>query len=452
MSQAAEIDIPEADESVLDAIWDQIGRERGVAKALKADDHYDPSERRDGGGRWTAGGGGGARSDAGASPQPIDPSMVFDKPYAPQFKVGATGHNVAEAVKAYKSRGVEAVFAGHSRIAEEYGEKESKNYIAEADLIDDKVYINEKNPFWDDPAKAMAKMGKAGAASSSKPDHVIESEAARIYVMHKYGLAWARRLEQGHLSSENQKLAGDQVSTRAATSPKAYVSEVYAGLKAGKTYGPEATAVYKKFGGPDPSEAPGLGGPHTDPEAAPRKLKALPPLKTTTYSPGDKAGNVEKAARMLTDSGVPSITRGGAKEIARDKGSAWGAVNVIAGYHPLRDKILFNENNPDWDNPAKSSKAAYAFGHTSTGHPDHNVTHELGHARQRAELGLRETLRLHESKFSDTEKSLVKKEVSGYAGSNPNEFTAEVFAGLRTGKTYSPAVMGLYKKYKGPSL
>jgi hypothetical protein len=36
MKQAAEIDIPEADESVLDAIWDQIGRERDVSKSFSA--------------------------------------------------------------------------------------------------------------------------------------------------------------------------------------------------------------------------------------------------------------------------------------------------------------------------------------------------------------------------------------------------------------------------------
>jgi hypothetical protein len=47
-------------------------------------------------------------------------------------------------------------------------------------------------------------------------------------------------------------------------------------------------------------------------------------------------------------------------------------------------------------------------------------------------------------RLSTSERTLVAKEVGGYATSDAREFVAEVYAAHYTGKTYSPKVEALY--------
>ena len=53
--------------------------------------------------------------------------------------------------------------------------------------------------------------------------------------------------------------------------------------------------------------------------------------------------------------------------------------------------------------------------------------------------------------FNENEKKIAS-EVSEYSKKNPEEFVAEVYAGIITGAKYSSKVMKLYAKYNGPEL
>ena len=43
-------------------------------------------------------------------------------------------------------------------------------------------------------------------------------------------------------------------------------------------------------------------------------------------------------------------------------------------------------------------------------------------------------------------------EVSRAAADSPQEFVAETFAGMVSGKTYSPEIMQRYETYRGPAI
>ena len=94
----------------------------------------------------------------------------------------------------------------------------------------------------------------------------------------------------------------------------------------------------------------------------------------------------------------------------------------------------------------------YATGRTSTPDPNHKLMHELAHY-QHARFGKAnldespEAYQLHK-KYRDK----IRDEVGGQATMSPSELVPEVFAGIKTGATYSPEVMEVYKAAGGPSV
>jgi hypothetical protein len=86
----------------------------------------------------------------------------------------------------------------------------------------------------------------------------------------------------------------------------------------------------------------------------------------------------------------------------------------------------------------------------SSGADDHPIVHEIAHALHNLTVGAANYTRVRNHQFRPEQAALVRREVSGYAATKPVEFVAETFAGLKAGKTYSPAIMQLYVKLGGP--
>jgi hypothetical protein len=90
---------------------------------------------------------------------------------------------------------------------------------------------------------------KDGTFSSDSVSHVLWHELAHAH-MAKQRPEFFANVQGGRIVlSDAQRRLALQVSSYAGTSPVEFVSEVFAGRCAGKTYPPEVMALYRKFGG-----------------------------------------------------------------------------------------------------------------------------------------------------------------------------------------------------------
>jgi hypothetical protein len=126
-----------------------------------------------------------------------------------------------------------------------------------------------------------------------------------------------------------------------------------------------------------------------------------------------------------------------------------GAANIPAMYLNSTGKIHINEKSDYWKDPAAAAKKQHESGWMSTGHPNHVIHHETGHALQDKAGNLS---RMTNEQFSATHRQALEGKVSRYAMTQPKEFIAEVFAGLAAGKTYDEAVMRYYRGWNGPAV
>ena len=94
-----------------------------------------------------------------------------------------------------------------------------------------------------------------------------------------------------------------------------------------------------------------------------------------------------------------------------------------------------------WYDPEGHMRRSKDSGEISSSHPLHVVHHEIGHGLYRTKM----------TRFSPGEQGLVRKQVSTYAGKNPNEFLAEVHAGIEGGEKFSPEIMEMFRRYAGVS-
>lgn len=112
--------------------------------------------------------------------------------------------------------------------------------------------------------------------------------------------------------------------------------------------------------------------------------------------------------------------------------------------------IVINKGAKQWKDIAGYQKEAYAAGWVSTDDPNGVVLHELGHYKHRQEAGsMFENYKNTNSSSSPRFKTLASR-VSKYAATNGVEFVSEVYAGLKTGRTYDESVMGMYHEMRGP--
>lgn len=101
----------------------------------------------------------------------------------------------------------------------------------------DKINLNASNSFWKDPVGNMQRFGGSGQLSSSAPDHTLHHEMGHaIY-----------EPPDNFFPLGHQDMARSQVSKYAARNPKEFVSEVHAGMKAGKSYSPEVMQAFNQY-------------------------------------------------------------------------------------------------------------------------------------------------------------------------------------------------------------
>lgn len=104
------------------------------------------------------------------------------------------------------------------------------------------------------------------------------------------------------------------------------------------------------------------------------------------------------------------------------------------------------------DMPAYQQKA-FDSGWMSSPHPNHTIWHELGHVLFKRTASID-----HQSNASNTNGSsnpffkTIAAQVSRYAGTNGQEFIAEVFAAHRAGRRFPKEVLDQYERLHGPKL
>lgn len=99
------------------------------------------------------------------------------------------------------------------------------------------IHLNASNKYWRDPVGAMQ---RSTNLSSSDPAHVIH---------HEIGHALYDAPDNFHTLS-HQGVAREHVSKYAAMNPKEFVSEVHAGMKAGKSYPPHVMQAFNNYARP----------------------------------------------------------------------------------------------------------------------------------------------------------------------------------------------------------
>jgi len=110
--------------------------------------------------------------------------------------------------------------------------------------------------------------------------------------------------------------------------------------------------------------------------------------------------------------------------------------NMVAMGSPSSQKIFINEKHPYWKNPIENQKKSFESGILSSPNPIHVIHHETSHLKHK---NIRQTW------LNKEYQQKVAGKVGGYAKTNPSEFVAETYAGMKSGIKYDEDVMNLYK-------
>lgn len=107
--------------------------------------------------------------------------------------------------------------------------------------------------------------------------------------------------------------------------------------------------------------------------------------------------------------------------------------------------VRFNKASNFYANPRQAMRAQRRMGQLSSTDPRAVAFHELGHLRQKKKSENIFTQR----EFSSPRNARLASRVSQYAKTNANEFAAETYAGLKTGRKYDNQVMKAYRQEMG---
>lgn len=179
-------------------------------------------------GEFSSGGGtGGPQQHANASANAHDVHEALShSPLSPQWgKNGAA--NAREAARVTQAMGYEAEVYRNSK----------SNFIAA--YSQGKVKINASNKYWKDPVANAKRL--EGQLSSGSPEHIIH---------HEIGHAMYDPPDNFHNQMGERELIGQHVSKYAQMNPKEFVSEVHAGIKAGKQYPDKIMQMFHVYARP----------------------------------------------------------------------------------------------------------------------------------------------------------------------------------------------------------
>jgi hypothetical protein len=99
------------------------------------------------------------------------------------------------------------------------------------------VTINPNSPYWINPVERQKFNFEKGHLSSAHPMHAIHHEIGHL----KYNAPWY------FSSREEREIAKKGVGAYAAENPREFVSEVYAGMKAGRAFNPEVQHLFSRY-------------------------------------------------------------------------------------------------------------------------------------------------------------------------------------------------------------
>jgi phage-related protein (TIGR01555 family) len=177
----------------------------------------------------------------------------------------------------------------------------------------------------------------------------------------------------------------------------------------------------------------GGGGPKGNaPAGAAHVVKKFADIGAMTPAWGKTAkANAEIAARILNDAGINAMTENPSGRKTDGRFAAIGSPT---------NGVLINKSSPFWKDPAAMAKSNAESGHLASSSPMGVLLHEVGHTLHTKAPGY----------WPVPAQKELAGEVSRYAMTSPKEFVAEVFAGIHTGKEYSPEVMRQYSQWAEP--
>ena len=112
-----------------------------------------------------------------------------------------------------------------------------------------------------------------------------------------------------------------------------------------------------------------------------------------------------------------------------------------------KGKVYINPKSEYWQDAENETKESYDIGWWSTPNKYHPIWHESGHFVHWKQLSQGVYNKL--TSFAIQKHKGIAMNVSEYASMGPQEFIAEVFAGLMSGKEYSKEIIDLYIQYGG---
>jgi hypothetical protein len=155
---------------------------------------------------------------------------------------------------------------------------------------------------------------------------------------------------------------------------------------------------------------------------------------------------------------VSRITEAGIKVVAEGNAqlgkfmTAEQLARTTAAYHSRSKAIFINEQHEYWEKPHGIMWLNRQAGFLSSDQVEHFIDHELAHAFHDRDVP-QTYMRLQlTGMLNDEQKAQIKREVSAYASTNPLEFVAEVYAGIKGGVKYDRWVLDLYSYFGGPAL
>jgi hypothetical protein len=172
------------------------------------------------------------------------------------------------------------------------------------------------------------------------------------------------------------------------------------------------------------------------------------------------ATNDDKKARLANAQATKAMFEGQGLSVKYNSGRG---SSTVASYNPATKQMTINRSHTSWVNPAAAAIKERRRGAKSSSAPMHTFFHEMGHARDKNLLsrstpfGQFWVLATQKGPSQEAraargnQMERLARRVSRYATTNPSEFIAETYAGLKTGRRYDFQVMRAYREAMGLS-
>ena len=222
-----------------------------------------------------------------------------------------------------------------------------------------------------------------------------------------------------------------------------------------------ATQTTKIAGGGRPAGTVGRGGrsmPTTAPPAAssrPRVRGDFRPRNTMAKPQAERAEFGREREQNLAAAGAVARRHGATVQpVAFNRAqlrSGTKAYVVTDKQGTTYSSIYVNKDSKTWDNPRRAAINSRRNGQFSTSSPAGVILHEVGHIKNGVGgASFRQVDRsLQRRGLKQPGSADLARRVSKYATTNRDEFVAETFAGLKTGRKYDYQVMRAYRAATG---